>query len=90
MQNGNDSRRASLQSSFLRSLEDYIDQVVIQNHGTKKEDVPRIVKDHFDRAIQANIQYHDSMSHAFEKDSENPQAIHHKLIADTYRLLLSR
>jgi hypothetical protein len=87
-QDENAARRSSKLTVALRSFEDYVSEVVMSNHGMKQDEMVRIVQDNFRRSVQANVNYHEELAHAFDKDQELASANYHKIMAEVYRSLL--
>jgi hypothetical protein len=82
----NAKRRSRKLSALLVGLEDYVNEVVMSNHGMKHEEMVRIVQDNFNRSIQANVDFHGEMAR-LEKDDVAFES-YHKVMADAYRSLL--
>jgi hypothetical protein len=81
-------RRSAKLSILLRSFEDYVNEVVANNHGMKQEEMPKIVIDNFRRSIQANVDFHTELAHVNEKDDDVANSSYHKVMAEIYRFLI--
>ena len=81
------ARRSAKLSALLVSFEAYVNEVVMSNHGTKNEDMVKIVRDNFRRSVQANVDFHGEMSRIDEGDVANSN--YHKVMSDVYKSLLT-
>jgi hypothetical protein len=72
---------------FLQSLENYVTEVAMSNHGAKPHEVIALFKQNFNRAMIANVGYHLQMADLFKKEDDDARASLHKLQAEIYRTI---
>ncbi len=74
-------------SFFLRNLEQWIDEKNSQDGLTYKELI-KTIKETFERAIEANIEYHRLMAKSATESDYHKKSYRHKLMAKIYQSLL--
>jgi hypothetical protein len=83
-------KRMNNQTILLQALDKYIDDVIATDHRTEFGKLPIIVKEILARAIQANIEYHQLMAKANEKESDVPMSNLHNITAETYKSIIPK
>jgi len=82
------TQRAAKLSMLLTSFEDYVNEVVSNNHGKKQEDMVKIAQETFQRSMKANVEFHDQMAIANQKANDTASENFHRLVAGVYRSFL--
>jgi hypothetical protein len=83
-------KRVNDQTILLQALDKYIDDVIAMDHRTEFGELPIIVKEKLARAIQANIEYHQLMANANEKEGDIPMSNLHKIKAEIYKSIIPK
>ena len=80
--------RRDTKEEFLRSLENWMNEVVAKNANGHNEAIPGKIKDGFQSSMKANIVYHADMAKMLESSPDKTLLAYHLLMSNMYRTFM--
>jgi hypothetical protein len=76
--------RVNANSAFLKSREDWLEAMIMSNHGKTDEEIIEKAIKSWRNGVTVNISYHEMMANLLSSDSPT-LARQHRLLATIYR-----
>jgi hypothetical protein len=80
--------RRDTKEEFLRSLENWMNEIVANNANGHNEAIPEMIKDGFQCSMKANIVYNKEMANMLGSRPDKTLIAYHLLMSDMYRTFM--